>query len=153
MKQYHDAPNNKKHCSRSWLFAILASFEKEHCEKGELYMEYRKTSCREKNGELCEYCRATDVLSPSLAISTPRPYPYYSKLPDFQYLPSTKTPTSGRKPNDHQPRAQIKQMFLKRVSSKQGMKRQSKSFQENMLFRKSLLRIILSINWHWNKKR
>ena len=51
-------------------------------------------------------------MSPSLATSTPRPcYPDYSKLPNFHYLPSTKTPTSGRKPDDYQSRAQIKQKF------------------------------------------
>jgi len=101
-------------------------------------------SCQEKNGELCEYCRATDFVSPSPATPTSRPCPNYSKLPDFHYLPSTKTPTSGRKPDDYQPRAQIKQVF-KRVSSKQGIKRQSKSFLKNTLFQKSWLQIILSI--------
>ena len=50
-------------------------------------------------------------LSPSPATSTPLPYPDYSKLPDFHFLPSTKTPTSGGKLEDYQPRAQIKQMF------------------------------------------
>ena len=59
MKQYHDAPNNKKNTVPGHgYFAKLASFEEEHCEKGDLYMEYRKMSCQEKNGELCEYCRA-----------------------------------------------------------------------------------------------
>ena len=97
MRQYHDAPNNKKNTVPGHgYFAKLASFEEEHCEKGELYMQYRKVSDREKNGELCEYWRATDLLSPSLATSTPRPYPDYSKLPNLHYLPSTKTLTSGR---------------------------------------------------------
>ena len=68
MKQYHDAPNNKKNTVPGHgYFAKLASFEEEHCEKGDLYMEYRKMSCQEKNGELCEYCRATDFLSPTSA--------------------------------------------------------------------------------------
>ena len=71
-----------------------------------------------------------DFVSPSPATPTPRPYPDYSKLPDFHYLPSTKTPTSGRKP---EPRAQIEQIF-KGVSLKQGMKRQSKFFSEKYIF-------------------
>ena len=75
MKQYHDAPNNTKNTVPGHgYFAKLASFEEEHCEKGELYMEYRKMSCQEKNGELCEYCRATDFVSPSPATPTPRNY-------------------------------------------------------------------------------
>ena len=54
MKQYHDAPNNKKNTVPGYgYFFKLASFEEEHCEKGELYMEYRKISCQEKNSELC----------------------------------------------------------------------------------------------------
>ena len=81
--------------------------------------EYRKMSCQEKNGELCEYCRATDFLSPTSATPTPRPYPDYSKLPDFHYLPGTKTPTTGCKPDDYQPRAQINRCF-KRVRSNRG---------------------------------
>ena len=52
-----------------------------------------------------------ETRSPSPATLTPRSQPDYSKLPDFHYLPSTKTLTSGRKPDDYQPRAQIKQMF------------------------------------------
>ena len=55
-----------------------------------------------------------------------------------------KTPTSGRKPDDYQPRAQISR-FFKRVSSKLGIKKESKSFLKNTLFRKGLLQIILSI--------
>ena len=101
MKQYHDAPNNKKNTIPAHgYFAKLASFEQEHCKKEELYMEYRKMSCR-----------ATDFLSPTSATPTPQPYPDYSKLPDFHYLPGTKAPTTGHKPDDYQPRAQIKQMF------------------------------------------
>ena len=68
MSQYHDVPNNKKNTDPGHgYFAQLASFEKEHCEKGELYMEYRKLPCQEINGEVCEYCRATDFVSPSSA--------------------------------------------------------------------------------------
>ena len=145
MKQYHDAPSNKKNTVPGHgYFPKLASFEEEHCKKGELYMEYRKMSCQEKNGELCEDCRATDFLSPSPATPTPRRFPITANLPSFRYLPSTKTHTSGRKPDDYQPRAQIKQMFQE-DKLKAGIKRQSKSFLKNTLFQKSLLQIILSI--------
>ena len=106
IKLYHDAPNKKRNTVPGHdYFAKLASFEEEHCEKGELYPEYRKMSCKEKYGELCEYCRATDFVSLSPVTPTLWPYPAYSKLPDYHYLPSTKTPTSGRKTDDYQPRA------------------------------------------------
>ena len=47
MKKDHDAPNNKKNRTvpGHGFFAKLASFEEKHCQKGELYMEYRKMSC------------------------------------------------------------------------------------------------------------
>ena len=85
-----------------------------------------------------------ETRSPSPATLTPRSQPDYSKLPDFHYLPSTKTLTSGRKPDDNQPRAEIKQMFQE-GNLKAEDKRQSKSFLENTLLRKSLLQITLSI--------
>ena len=95
-------------------------------------------SDREKNGELCEYWRATDLLSPSLATSTPRPYPDYSKLPNLHYLPSTKTPTSGRKPDDYQLRAQIKQIFQE-GKLKAGDKKAMKEFSEKYGFSEKLV--------------
>ena len=40
-------------------------------------------SCQEKNGELCEYCRATDFLSPTSASPTPRPHPHTANFLAF----------------------------------------------------------------------
>ena len=94
-------------------------------------------SCQEKNGELCEYCRATDFLSPTSASPTPRPHPEYSKLPGFHYLPGTKTPTTGRKPDDYQPRAQIKQMFQE-GTLKAGDKNAIKDFSEKYIVSEKL---------------
>ena len=36
-------------------------------------------------------CKLWDFVSPSPATLTPRPYPDYSKLPDFHYLPNAET--------------------------------------------------------------
>ena len=57
----------------------------------------------DKNGKLCEYCQAKDSVLLQLYLLHDRAYPNYSKLPDSHHLPGTKTPTSGRKPNDYQP--------------------------------------------------
>ena len=78
------------------------------------------------------------------ATPTPRPYPDYSKLPDFYRLPGTKTLTSGRKPDDYQPRAQIKQMFQE-GKLKAGDKKAIKQVSEKYMVSKSLLQILLSI--------
>ena len=96
-------------------------------------------SCQEKNGELCEYCRATKFVSPSSPPTpTPRPFPDYTKLPDFHYLPRTKTPTSGRKPDDYQPRAQIKQLFQE-GKLKAGDKKAIKEFSEKYIVSEKLV--------------
>ena len=95
-------------------------------------------SCQDKNGELCEHCRATDFLSPSPATSTPPPYLDYSKLPDFHYLPSTKTLTSGCKSDDYQPRAQIKQMFQE-GKLEAGDKKAIKEFSEKYVVSEKLV--------------
>ena len=78
-------------------------------------------------------------MSPSPATSTPRPCPDYSKrLSDFHYLPSTKTPTSGRKPDDYQPRAQIKQIFQE-GKLKAGDKKGIKEFSEKYVVSEKLV--------------
>ena len=43
--------------------------------------------------------------------TTPRPYPDYTRLPEFHYLPLLQTPTNDRTPDDFQPRVQIKRKF------------------------------------------
>ena len=47
----------------------------------------------------------------SALLPTRRPYPDYSKLPNFQSLSWSETPTFDREPDDFQPRAQIKRLF------------------------------------------
>ena len=79
-----------------------------------------------------------DFVSPSPATPTPRPYPDYSKLRDSHYLPSTKTPTSGRKPDDYQPRAQIKQLF-REGKLKARDKKTVKEFSEKYIVSEKLV--------------
>ena len=97
-------------------------------------------ACQEKNGELCECCRPTDFVSPSSATPAPRPYPDYTKLPDFHYLPCTKTPTTGGKLNlmIYQPRAQIKKMFQE-GTLKAGGKIAIKYFSEKYIASEKLI--------------
>jgi len=66
-------------------------------------------SCQERNGQLCEFCKEDDTSA--LPLPTRRPFPDYSKLPNFHYLSWNETPTDGRDPDDFQPRAQIKGLF------------------------------------------
>ena len=63
---------------------------------------------------------------------------YINKLSDFHYLPSTKTPTSGRKPDDYQLRAQIKQIFQE-GKLKAGDKKAMKEFSEKYGFSEKLV--------------
>lgn len=114
LQYHHTSETNKSSVPGHGYFAKLESFENNHCEKGELYMEYRKMACKEKVGELCDFCKENDFVS-SEAKPTPRPYPDYKRLPEFHYLPISQTPANGRTPDDFQPRAQIKRMFEKEL--------------------------------------
>ena len=68
----------------------------------------------------------------------PRPNPDYSKFPDFHYLPGKKTPTTGRKPDDYQPKAHIKQMFQE-GTLKAGDKNAIKDFSEKYIVSEKLV--------------
>jgi len=81
---------------------------------------------------MASYANTVEQRSPSPATSTPRPYPDYSKLPDFHYLPSTRTPSTGRKRDDYQPQAQVKQMFQE-GKLKAGDKKAIKEFSEKYI--------------------
>ena len=79
-----------------------------------------------------------DFVSPSPGTQTPRTNPDYSKLPDFHLLPRTKTSTSGRKPDDYQLWAQIKQIFQK-GKLKAGDKKAIKEFSEKYIVSEKLV--------------
>ena len=114
LKEYLGVINNQKSSVPGHgYFSKLEQFESLHCEKGELYMEYRRMSCKERNGhscgQLCQFCEKDETTT--VPLPTRRPYPDYGKLPDFHYLSWNATPTNGREPDDFQPRAQIKRLF------------------------------------------
>ena len=78
-------------------------------------MEYKRESCVDKKGTKCKFCDDTDWKGiPMERIS--RPWPDYTKLPDFHYKPFSETPGTDelgnlRRPDDFQPRANLKAMF------------------------------------------
>ena len=83
-----------------------------HFEIGELYMEYLKGSCTD-SGDLCEWCSSHVWVGPQL-LRVPKPYPDYSRLPSYHYLPGKDTPTNvdgkKREVDDMQPRVQLKKL-------------------------------------------
>ena len=67
LKEYLGVTNNQKSSVPGHgYFSKLEQFESLHCEKGELYMEYRRMSCQERNGQLCEFCEKDDTTSAPL---------------------------------------------------------------------------------------
>ena len=72
-------------------------------------MEYKRMSCQERNGQLCKFCEKDETTSAPLPAR--RLHPDYGKLPNFHHLSWSATPTNGRKPDNFQPRAQIKRLF------------------------------------------
>ncbi|CAH3124243.1 unnamed protein product [Pocillopora meandrina] len=59
--------------------------------------------------QLCKFCEKDETTSAPLP--TRRPHPDYGKLPNFHHLSWSAAPTNGRKPDNFQPRAQIKRLF------------------------------------------
>ena len=59
---------------------------------GELYLEYIKGDCQNKNNTLCGFCAKFPSSAPGLA-RVPRPMPDQKALPELCYLPFDKTPT------------------------------------------------------------
>ena len=69
--QYHQASDaNKSSIPGHGYFAKLELFENNHCENGKLYIEYRKNACKEKSGELCDFCKENEVISSVTQTST-----------------------------------------------------------------------------------
>ncbi len=99
----------------SYYFKKIFDFFEDHYEVGELYMEYKREACVDKNGTKCKFCDNTDwkgILMERIS----RPWPDYTKLPDFHYKPFSETPSTDelgnlRRPDDFQPRANLKAMF------------------------------------------
>ena len=110
LKEYLGVTNNQKSSfpGRGY-FSKLEQFGSLCCEKGEPYMEYKRISWQERNGQLCKFCEKDETTSAPLP--TRRPHPDYGKLPNFHHLSWSATPTNGRKPDNFQPRAQIKRLF------------------------------------------
>ena len=116
LKKFSAAPETTKmSLPGSYYFKKIFDFFEDHYEVGELYMEYKRDSCVDKNGTKCKFCNDTDWKGmPMDRIS--RPWPDYTKLPEFHYKhfsETLSTDESGnpRRPDDFQPRANLNVMF------------------------------------------
>ena len=78
---------------------------------GELYFEFLKGDCSRK-GELCETCKENGWIGPDSLKRTPRPYPDVTQLPSYHYLSVGNIPVHNRVPDDFQPRAQLRKLFV-----------------------------------------
>lgn len=89
---------------------MILDFITSHIEIGELFIEYRKNSCVEKDGEQCSFCisaKDSAYNGPSPIKPFPKPFPG----DNFHYKSAKDTPTDGRQTDDYQPRAQVKKLF------------------------------------------
>lgn len=78
-------------------------------------MECRKQSCG-LSGNVCDYCTSSYTGINDIVQQIPRPYPDWTKLPNFHYLPYSLKPfeVEGTKTqiDDYQPRANMKSFFV-----------------------------------------
>jgi len=105
------AKSNQHEIPGHAYFSSVEDFFDSHYDRGELYMEYLKGDCRRK-GELCGTCKENGWLGQESVKRTPRPYPDTSKHPSYHYLSIADTPVHDREPDDFQPRAQIRKLFV-----------------------------------------
>ena len=95
-------------------YSKIATFMKNHCVIGEKYLEFLKFECENRIDGACAYCSSYDWVGPPCTEAT-RPFPDYSKLPEYPYHHVSVSPTilNGieREVDDFQPRKRIKQLF------------------------------------------
>ncbi len=121
-----------------------------HYESGELYMVYKRGACGEK-GDLCEYCQQNEWKGPVMS-RIPRPFPDHQRLPEHHYKPLSSTPVTDehghpRKPDDYQPRANMKILF---DEGKLSEPREFKEFSDNYVVG---LQYIISYHQHLKQKK
>ena len=81
-KSILESPTTKRVLFRGMgIFSKLEQFESFFWEKGEPYMEYKRMSFQERNGQLCKFCEKDETTSAPLP--TQRPYSDHGKLPNF----------------------------------------------------------------------
>ena len=83
--------NNRNDTPGSAYIRKILEFNEKHVESGELYAEFLKRSCKEKDGSLCKHCCVTDgpeeiAWTGPATKRIPRPIPDQSALPEFKYL-------------------------------------------------------------------
>ena len=76
-----------------YYYSKIATFIKNHCVLGEKYLEFLKFECENRRGGKCGYYKSHDLVGPPCA-KVPRPYPDYSKLPEYHYHHVSNSPTS-----------------------------------------------------------
>jgi hypothetical protein len=113
LQNYHKAGKSKrKDMPGSHYFQKIERFIDIHFEKGEIYLEYLNGVCQQKTGQICDHC----LTETGVAIGrSTKPFPDYSKLPKFHYLPLESTPMeiegNSREVDDYQPRANLKKLY------------------------------------------
>ena len=98
----------------------ILEFNEKNVETGELYAEFLKGSCKEKDGSLCKHCCVTDgpeeiPWTGPVTERIPRPIPDQSALTELYLSVHTfsSNDENGKKriADDWQPRSNIKKLF------------------------------------------
>ena len=123
----------------------IETFFNEHTEKGELYVEYSLGQCT-KGGDypLCNFCESR---CPPLPSKSPRPFPYYSKLPKHKYLLCESTPMENRPIDDYLPRANLKMMFKAGDISSSDNEKVNSFVDEFIVQREHVIKYLQHLEW------
>ena len=123
------------------IFSKLEQFKSLCWEKVEPYMEYKRMSCQERNGQLCKFCEKDETTSAPLP--TQRPYPDHGKLPNFHISLEVQPPPMAVSQTTFSLELRLSDC-LRKVNLSVGTVMLLESFQINTLCPKSLLQSMLS---------
>ena len=94
-------------------FKKIENFMNDHCDIGDLYMEFVAQKCIKTTGTICNSCMKLEKVEETGPV--PRPMPDYSVAPNMHYMNPLETPThidgSPRAIDDFQPRVQLRSLF------------------------------------------
>ncbi|XP_062616534.1 uncharacterized protein LOC134278232 [Saccostrea cucullata] len=110
LKKYTEASKSTKvTIPGHGYFKKIHDFLASHFESGELYMEYRKNSCLDDDGERCVFC--TNSKDSGFGEIPIKPFPKPFPGANFHYKSIQETPVDNRSTDDYQPRVQLKKLF------------------------------------------
>ena len=118
LNTYRNASQNRKaEIPGAAYFSKIESLIEDHYARGELFFEFCRDACKEQrdaSSTLCSWCTNNRWVGPE----TERiPQPVLGKQNSGHFMDVYETPTTGRTPDDYQPRKCLKDLYAQNAIS------------------------------------